>query len=128
MINFREGDIVTLEAKLDYIHPDDKQIRLSVIGSLGPTYVARNNVNLAKPVIEVGDTVRLKKGRISNNPVGPPSPVEDVDGFVLSVAADHAWVEIAAGVFGTWWLPNVERIAIAGQEPEVWEEGGRPKR
>jgi hypothetical protein len=119
--NLRTGDDVTMIGTVEFCLPGDEHVRVN----LGPghvVYTTRNLVKLANPSIEVGDTVRLKKGAISNNHVGPPSPIEDVDGVVLAIAHDHAWVEIEAGIFGTWWLENVERIRIAGQETEGGDE------
>jgi hypothetical protein len=95
--NFREGDQVLVEAVVLDAWGDDPDLRLRV--GVDQIYVKRTAVRLGAPIIKPGDAVRLK--------------AKMLDGHVLAVALDHVWVEIDAGQFATWWIPNVERIAIA---------------
>jgi hypothetical protein len=108
-MNFREGDTVSVEATLAYVHPDDEHLRIHIHNHHGPTYVTPNSVKLVKPNIQIGDQVKLRSPSV-NQPVGPA--------VVLSIANDHLWVEWDDGEYATWWVGAVDRVALAGQKPE----------
>jgi len=103
-MNFREGDIVLVEGVVGYHIPGGETVRVNLDGH-HHVYTKGDRVRMATPAIQVGDTLRRKAD--SHEP--------GTEGVVLAVALDHAWVEIGAGDFATWWLPNVDRIALAGE-------------
>lgn len=109
-MNFREGDVVLVEGVVGYHIPGDETVRVNLDGH-HHVYTKGSLIRMASPTIVAGDTVRRK--------VDAHQP--GIEGVVLAVALDHAWVEIGAGEFATWWIPNVERVALAGQKSEGGE-------
>lgn len=100
MAKFRKGDVVTIEGVVEYVSPNDGQLRVLV--DHRDLYVDQDKVTMKRTLIEVGDTIKENLN------------LNSVYATVIAIHGEHLWVETLTfpKQMASWPISIVERVDL----------------
>lgn len=103
-IKFRKGDVVTVRAVVRHNCEDDENsVAVDINGAYDAVWPLVQDVTMIQQQIVIGDRVKF------TIPVPGEEP-QGLDGLVLAISNDHAWIDIGGGDYCTRTLTSVERV------------------